>query len=317
VVGALRAFGAREPDPAVRNPDTLAEKLIGPDELRLIETHPIAKALQGDYAKGRQNQEVAGMSNLLLIRTRFIDEHLKRTIAAGVRQVVILGAGLDTRAYRFSELLEDATVFEIDYRSTQEVKRRRLVAASIPIPPQLRFAEIDFKKDALQDVLHNAGYDALQRSFFIWEGVSMYLSEAAARDTLRAISSYAAPGSLVAMDFAETSMIDLLRKFPNLAQHNYTTRWCEPWIFGVPDMREPEFFRQCGFEVRELLSILGSEAAERYLKRCDGSKFGNVRGGPPRKRRLVTALRVLWMFMTRRSRWYGLALLEKTAILRP
>src|SRR2546422_11659045 len=71
VVAALRAYGAREPDPSVRNPDWLAERLLGPAQLQLITEHPIGGALQEDYEKGRQNREVAGMSKLLLIRTRF------------------------------------------------------------------------------------------------------------------------------------------------------------------------------------------------------------------------------------------------------
>src|SRR5262249_44050195 len=114
VVAALRAFGAREPDPAVRNPDSLAERLISAADLHLITEHPIAQALGGDYEKGRQKQEVAGMSNLMLIRTRFIDDHLQRALANGAAQVVILGAGFDTRAYRFADLLRDKKVFEVD-----------------------------------------------------------------------------------------------------------------------------------------------------------------------------------------------------------
>src|SRR5919197_972624 len=105
VVAALRAFGAREPDPAVRNPDSLAERLITPADLDLIRDHPIADAVQDGYQEGRKSREVAGMSNLMLIRTRFIDDHLRSALASGAAQVVILGAGFDTRAYRFVELL--------------------------------------------------------------------------------------------------------------------------------------------------------------------------------------------------------------------
>src|SRR5262249_25031582 len=111
VVAALRAFGAREPDPAARNPDSLAERLISPADLQLITQHPIEQALRDDYEKGRRKQEVAGMSNLMLIRTRFIDEQLQRAIADGAAQVVILGAGFDTRAYRFADLLRNKKVF--------------------------------------------------------------------------------------------------------------------------------------------------------------------------------------------------------------
>ena len=307
VVAALRAFGSREPDASVRNPDWLAERLLSPAELQLIAEHPISEALKQDYPKARQNTEVAGMSNLMLIRTRFIDDRLLGAIQSGASQVVILGAGFDTRAYRFAELLRDQRVFEVDYQSTQEIKRRRLEAAGITLPPFLRFAEIDFNRDKLGDVLRHAGYQPAEKSFFIWEGVSMYLPEGAVRGTLRAVASDSAPGTALVMDFAGRATIDMLEKFPHLAQHNYTTHWGEPWLFGVPDTHENEFFRECGLELRETLGFFGRAAAKRYLTRADGTSLGRVRGGAPRRRQFSTMARLIWMFLTRRSKWYALA----------
>jgi methyltransferase (TIGR00027 family) len=309
-VAALRAFGAREPDPIVRNPDWLAERLVGPAELQLISEHPVADALRQDYVKARKNREVAGMSNLLLIRTRFIDERMQRALENGATQVVVLGAGFDTRAYRFADLLKDKTIFEVDYQSTQEIKKRRLTEASISIPPNVRFAEIDFKQDTLRDVLSAAGYKPDQKTFFIWEGVSMYLSEQAVRETLRTIANYSAPGSSLVMDFAGQSMIKFLEDFPHIPQHKYTTRWGEPWIFGVPHTREREFFLECGFRLRERLSFFSRDAVKRYLTRSDGTTLGPVRGGSPR-RVSWTVLRLLWRFLTQRRNWYAVAELEK------
>jgi methyltransferase (TIGR00027 family) len=313
VVAALRAFGAREPDPAVRNPDTFAERLISPDELQSIAAHPIARAFVEDYDIGRKNREVAGMSNLMLIRTRFIDDHLRRALENGATQVVILGAGFDTRAYRFAMLLKDKKVFEIDYRSTQEVKKRRLAAASIPIPGYVQFAEIDFKKDSLSDVLSRCGYQATERTFFIWEGVSMYLKEQDVRQTLRAISSHSASGSSLVMDFASRAVIDMLRRLPQLSQHKYTTEWGEPWIFGLPDRHEEEFFRECGFTLREILPFFSRESTRRYLTRSDGTRLGTVRGGPPRRRVFSTMVRMMWMLITRRTKGYSVAKLDVSA----
>jgi methyltransferase (TIGR00027 family) len=250
------------------------------------------------------------MSNLLLIRTRFIDDHLRRALADGATQVVILGAGFDTRALRFADLLQGRKTIELDYQSTQEIKRRRLSEACIPVPDYLRFAEIDFKRDSLSDVLRDAGYQPQQKTFFIWEGVSMYLTEDTVRRTLCTISRYSAPGSSLVMDFAGRAMIDLLDTFPQLPQHNYTTKWGEPWVFGVPDAGEREFFSECGLELRETLPFFGREAARRYLTRSDGTLLGKVRGGPPRRRQLTTTARILWMFFTRRSKWYALAKLD-------
>ena len=314
VVAALRAFGAREPDAIVRNPDYLAERMLTPSDLRLIREHPIAGALTQDYAKVRQIREVAGMSNLMVVRTRYIDERLLRAIEKGASQIVILGAGFDTRAYRFAEQLRGRKVFEVDYQSTQELKKRRLVEVLGSLPAHVRFTEVDFKKDSLPEVLSRAGYQPNEKTFFIWEGVSMYLSEGAVRDTLRTISSHSIPGSSLVMDFAEQASIEMLEKFPQLSQHRYTTRWGEPWIFGLPDMREHEFFRDCGLEPQEILSFFSREAAKRYLTRTDGTLLGRTWGGPPSYRAFSTTIRVLWMFLTYRSRWYALADLAVPAL---
>jgi methyltransferase (TIGR00027 family) len=306
VVAALRAYGSREPAPDVRNPDWLAERILGPAEIKLITEHPVAAALGENYDKGRSNSEVSGMSNLLLIRTRFIDDHMLRAIENGASQVVILGAGFDTRAYRFSSLLKDKTVFEVDSQQTQHVKKRRLKEVLGSIPSHVRFAEIDFKRNSLIDVLRNAGYRPGERTFFIWEGVSMYLPEQSVRETLQSVADNAAPGSGLVMDFANHALIELLRRFPRLPQHKYTTAWGEPWIFGLPDHREHEFFKECGLMLRELLGFFGRDAVRKYLTRPDGTTLGAVRGGlPPGD--LWTVLRLIWMFFTSRSKWYAMA----------
>jgi methyltransferase (TIGR00027 family) len=292
----------------VRNPDWLAERLLGPDQLMLIQDHPVSRALNQDYREARRHREVSGMANLLLIRTRFIDDHLQRAIENGVSQVVILGAGFDTRAYRFADALTNKLVIEVDYQSTQEIKKRRLKDASISIPANVRFAQIDFQREKLPNVLHAVGYKPGEKTFFIWEGVSMYLSEGAVRETLRTIAQTSAPGSSLVMDFAESSMLKLLAKFPNLPQHKYTTAWGEPWVFGLPDLREREFFRECGLELREILSFFSRDSAKQYLTRADGTNLGPVRGGSPQS--LWMVVRLLWTFFTHRSRWYAIGQLS-------
>ena len=306
-VAAMRAFGSREPDESVRNPDWLAERMVTPQELDLIADHPIARALRQGYQESRRIREVAGMSNLLLVRTRYIDERLLRAVQNGVSQVVVLGAGFDTRAYRFRDQLKGKRIFELDYPSTQEIKKRRLREVFGSLPEHVCFTEIDFKTDSLSEVLRKAGYRDNEKTFFIWEGVSMYLPEPAVRSTLNVISKSAAPGSSLVMDFAESAGIQLVTRFPNLSQHKYTTGWGEPWIFGVPDMREREFFQECGFDVRDILGLFSREARKRYLRRADGTSLGTTRGGSPTSRVLPTMMRVLWLALTHRSRWYAVA----------
>jgi methyltransferase (TIGR00027 family) len=320
-VAAARAFGAREPDESVRNPDWLAERLLGPEEIELIRDHPISPALQQDYEQARRNPMVAGLSNFMLIRTRFIDDHLQAAIRRGATQVVILGAGFDTRAYRFSDLLRDVRVFEIDHQATQETKKRRLQEALDNLPPNVCFVETDFCRDALRDVLRAAGYQPSERTFFVWEGVTMYLTEGGVRDTLRTVAESGAGSSLV-LDYACQATIDALRKFPNLSQHKHTTDWGEPWTFGVPDTRDREFFRECGLELRDTISLVRGDRLKGYLTRSDGTRLGRGRWVRRRNESTQTnrarrnlagassirdAIRMLWMAATRRSKWYALA----------
>src|SRR5277367_892628 len=144
LTAAARAFGSREPDAGVRNPDWVADRLIGPNELALIADHPISKAFGQEFQEAICDPDVFGMAWLMLVRTRFIDELMERAIRNGATQLVILGAGFDTRAHRFTDLLKDAAVFEIDYGATQEYKKRRVGAALGGAPANLTYAPIDF-----------------------------------------------------------------------------------------------------------------------------------------------------------------------------
>ena len=304
MVAAARAFGAREPDASVRNPDHLAATFLGPDERRLIGEHPIAAALDEDYEQARQRSEVAGISNMMLVRTRYIDDRLERAIEAGATQFVILGAGFDTRAYRFGALLKDVQVFEVDYPSTQEFKKRRVAEVLGSMPPNVTFVEIDFKHEKLIDVLRAAGYQPGAKTFFIWEGVSMYLTGSAVRDTLRTIADSSGPGSSLAMDFAGEAIIDMMQKSPDNPMNRFSSGWGEPWTFGIPDGREKEFFRECGLELREIMTLFSRDAVKRYTTRANGKRLS------PGRVPLTTALRMMWWFVRAirtKSKWYALA----------
>src|SRR5437899_518346 len=109
---AARALGARDPDPTVRNPDWLAEPFIGPIERKLLDGNAVMAALDRDYRDASIEARTA--IAYMLQRTRFVDEHLQRAVMANAAQVVILGAGFDSRAYRFRNLLRRVRVFEID-----------------------------------------------------------------------------------------------------------------------------------------------------------------------------------------------------------
>ena len=209
-VAAGRAVGAREPDPSARNPDYLAEKLLG-DPSKLDLDHPAVRALSLGYDEAMKDVEVVSIVRMMTVRTRFIDEALERAIAGGATQVVILGAGFDSHAYRCQELLAHVRVFEVDRPATQALKKQRVNDVLGGPPANLTYVAIDFQHEDLPDVLTRHGYDPAQRTFFILEGVTMYLPEEAVRGTLRFVAAHP-PGSGIVFDFVYRAMIDMLAR---------------------------------------------------------------------------------------------------------
>jgi methyltransferase (TIGR00027 family) len=134
------------------------------------------------------------------LRTLAVDAAVREATAAGIRQLVILGAGLDARAWRMPELGE-TRVLEVDHPSTQAYKRRR-VAAHRPLARDVRYLPIDFERDGLGDVLARGGHDAAEPTLWVWEGVTPYLRREAIRATLAIISGRSALGSRAAMTYA-------------------------------------------------------------------------------------------------------------------
>ena len=139
------------------------------------------------------------MADMMALRTTAIDNAVRESISTGVRQLVILGAGYDGRAWRMSELA-DVKVFEVDYPSTQKEKRTRVADHSAPIG-DVKFVSIDFERDSLDAALDGAGHDASAPTCWIWEGVVMYLTQKAIRDTLTAISERSAAGSKLIVNY--------------------------------------------------------------------------------------------------------------------
>ncbi len=135
------------------------------------------------------------------MRTRFAEDSLAAAVERGVRQVVVLGAGLDTFAYR-TPLGGRVRIFEVDHRATQAWKRHRLASASIPVPEWLTFAPVDFEREALPGGLAAAGFDPAQQTFFTWLGVVPYLTKEAIWSTLGFVASLPG-GAHVVFDYSD------------------------------------------------------------------------------------------------------------------
>jgi methyltransferase (TIGR00027 family) len=142
------------------------------------------------------------MSNLMALRTTAIDSAVRKAITAGARQLVILGAGYDGRAWRMRELT-GVKVFEVDHPATQSDKRARVTA--LPQPTGIvTFVAIDFERDSLEGVLERAGHDKSTPTCWIWEGVVMYLTRDAMHGTLASIARRSARGSTLIVNYHTT-----------------------------------------------------------------------------------------------------------------
>jgi len=243
---------------------------------------PLAELLDRSSEQAGENTEVL-IARLLIPRTRFIDARLEAAVEGGIAQLVILGAGFDTRAHRFSEILKDVRVFEVDHPDTQRVKIRRVREAIGEPPNNLAYVAVDFRTDELGNALTRAGYVARRKAFFIWEGVTMYLPAEAVQATLRWVASNAASESTIVFDYTYETAIKLMRdldpdKLPASAKESAmrfrSLMSDEPWIFGLPDKAEREFLADLGLELRKVLGMNSTEAVETYLTRPDGTIFG-------------------------------------------
>jgi methyltransferase (TIGR00027 family) len=166
--------------------DPLAVRVIGPEALRRAK-------------ESNQNSSFARTARAFMaVRSRFAEDALAQAVERGTRQYVVLGAGLDTFAYRSP--FPSLRVFEVDHPATQAWKRRKLSAAAIDPPPTLTFVPVDFEHEALADRLESAGFRRADPAFFTWLGVTMYLTGPAIDATLQFIAS-TAPGGGVALDY--------------------------------------------------------------------------------------------------------------------
>ena len=140
-------------------------------------------------------------SHRMRYRTRAFDAALLQSIRDGARQVVVLGAGFDSRGYRFQGELRGVRFMEVDYPPTQAYKTQRVKEILGVAPQNVTFVPMDFTKDDLLQQLTNAGYSERDKTFFLWEGVTHYLPEAAIKDTLHFVRDHAASGSRLAFNY--------------------------------------------------------------------------------------------------------------------
>jgi methyltransferase (TIGR00027 family) len=263
-----RACATREQDERFRGPDYLAEIFMPPVPNILLNVPFLRKLCVRKLFP-------TGIYEYVLARTKVFDEVFVDALARGLPQVVILGAGMDTRALRFQEKNRGTTIFDLDIHATQRYKREVLARKKVALPAEIVFAPIDFNKQHLADVLTEAGYREGQQTLFLWEGVTMYLEAAAVDGTLAFIRGSAAEGSIVVFDYVRASVLRYENTLYGEPQIRGTVaRAQEGWIFGIEDGAIEGFLAEHGF--RRLSHYMPADLEAAYLTAKDGTKFGRI-----------------------------------------
>jgi methyltransferase (TIGR00027 family) len=202
-------------------------------------------------------------------RTKYMDEVFLDELASGAGQAIILGAGLDTRAYRLEDRLGGAAVFEVDHPVTADLKRRRLESVLGGRPDHVTYVTIDFNREDLAEVLSTAGFDRTQRSVVIWSGVAPYLEPAGVDATLAWMAGQA-PGSVIVFDYCWQSLIDGKLDHIDGARilRERVRAQGEPLLWGIPDHQTEAYLADRGLEIVEDLAL---KDAARYVTASDGS----------------------------------------------
>jgi methyltransferase (TIGR00027 family) len=223
-----------------------------------------------------------GLPEGVALRTLRLDDLVAKAVDEGATQLLLLGAGLDVRAFRLDGL-DEVTVFEVDHPDTQRVKRRRL-GDRAPRARELRFVSVDFERQDLETELTKAGFSTTEKSVVVWEGVTMYLHPEARRATLAALGRLLAPGSFVGISYIRPST----RGTPlERVQNVPLVLLGEPLLGPVESEAFADELRTAGFEVYEDDDAHGW--ARRYLGR----------DGPRPWERILVALRLALLACTR------------------
>jgi methyltransferase (TIGR00027 family) len=200
-----------------------------------------------------------GLVDHAALRMSAIDDVVVGAVRDGVPQVVVLGAGLDTRAWRIRDLGR-AVVFEVDHPATQAYKRER-VAGRASAAQALHFVPVDFEHERVGDALGAAGHDAGARTLWVWEAVTMYLPHAATDATLAQLAVRSASGSVLAMTYATPEVVPFSDRMRALTHLSFRA-FGEPLVGAMSAVDASDRVRRAGFDPG---SDTGSEEwADRY-----------------------------------------------------
>jgi methyltransferase (TIGR00027 family) len=220
-----------------------------------------------------------GLTEFVIARTAYFDSLFVDALSQNVPQIVLLGAGYDSRAYRFAKINRDTRVFELDIAPTQNRKIKCLKKAGIEIPQAVTFAPINFNVESLKEVLEAAGYDSHDETLFLWEGVSYYLDPESVDTTLAFVRDSINDKSRIAFDYTITISDENIDKYygvKGFVQAMNKHHANEGLVFSLEEGTEEAFFEQRGLKIVNHLNNV--EIEKTYLTDDEGLLMGHMTG---------------------------------------
>lgn len=203
-----------------------------------------------------------GLRGGILARTRYLDEAVSKALADGIEQLVILGAGYDSRAYRLVRPEHRVTVFEVDHPATQLLKLAKLRELFTELPAHVRYVPVDFCRDHLATCLAGSGYRRDARTLFLWEGVIYYLTAEAVDATLRFVTGNSGTGSTIVFDYFPREVASGASSAKEARRlWRIVKRAGEPFLFGIDDDEIEPFLRERGFSQIEVVQASNCKEA--------------------------------------------------------
>jgi methyltransferase (TIGR00027 family) len=230
----VRAIEASRPPDKRISYDPIARALVNPISVFLSKLVIDSGIYDRFFAPG------VGAIEFITARERYI---LKACLSEGLDQVVILGAGFDTRAYRVAGI-EQTRVFEVDHPTTQEVKLKRLKKVIDPLPDHVTFIPVDVDTDTLAERLLASSYNEQGKTLFIWQGLTMYLTPKGIDSSLAFITNHSGPDSAVIFDYFYN---ETLRDMKMKTTRRITRAIGERLIFGIDEGQVEPFLTRRGF----------------------------------------------------------------------
>jgi methyltransferase (TIGR00027 family) len=274
VAAMYRAIAHKEHGDETYGGDSLAENFLPPHFRFLIR-------FKGIRAKVRKKSDTLtpGVYEYVLARTAFFDGVYARALEEGTPQIVLLGAGYDTRAYRLQSKDHNLRIFELDVPTTQGRKITCLRKRGKEIPDNVKLVPINFDKDSIEEILEKAGFNKNLKTLFMWEGVSMYLKPESVGATLAFVSGLLNRESSIAFDYAiEVSQDDMDDHF---GAREFVETWKkhrsnEMFEFSIDENRINSFLEETGLKLNNHMD--SSEIHKKFLQDDSGSIMGQVSG---------------------------------------